>query len=563
MTETFRQDTVFLLREYILQTYQTLENLMAIYPRLLFMNIGRQIFYVQIPEGAEDEFMRLRTEVSFLAPPTLYGLNAIEALIETNILMFHEYPFGELRGSNIIIGFVDTGIEYTNPFFQNADNTTRIVRIWDQTIPGNPPPGFTYGSLYTAENINNALRSENPYEIVPERDEVGHGTFLAGVAAGDDKTGANLYRGGAPDAMIAMVKLRPAEVHVKNYYFLDEATIAYQDNDFIAGITYLLQAAIELERPLVICIGIGNNTGAHDGTTIVERYLNSLTVVQSVIMVVAAGNEANSGHHFSGVIATGQRQDVEINVAEGERGFYLNIWASKSDLLAVALRSPIGQVIEKVPLIPNQSRTYNFSLERTVITVTYNYPDVQTGAENIIIRFQNPTPGLWIVSVFGEEVIQGAYNMWLPRSGFVVEGTRFLRSDTLITLGIPSTGESVITIGAYDFIDQSVYVGSGRGPRPDGQMKPELIAPGVNIEGPRVGGGLTSYVGTSSAAAVTAAAAALLMQWALIEGNLRQMNTRIARGIFIRGTVKRRGVEYPNPAEGYGRLDLRSTIANI
>jgi len=552
-----------IVRNYILQSYQTIDFFRRTYPNLLFESIARQIFNVEVPQGSEPEIERLRGQANLLEVPTLYGLNAREALIDANILMFHDYPFGELRGNNIIIGFVDTGIDYTHKVFQNADNTTRIVRIWDQTLPGNPPPGYLYGSQYTEEDLNRAIQSGNPYEIVPTRDDIGHGTFLAGVAAGDDKTGNNEYRGGAPDALIAMVKLRPATDNLKAYYLVREEAIAYQENDFIAGISYLLQIALELQKPLVICVGMGNNTGAHDGTAIVERYLNSLSVTEKLVILVAAGNEANSGHHFSGKIATGEIQNVEMNVSEGEKGFFLNVWGTQSDRLAVSMRSPVGQVIEKVPLVPERARTYKFSLEQTVITVIYNYPEPQTGGENIIIRFENPTPGLWALSIYGEEIIQGFYNMWLPRSGFIGEETRFLRSDALVTVGIPGTGENMITIGAYDYIDQSVYVGSGRGPAADNQMKPEIIAPGVNIEGPRVGGGYTTFVGTSSAAAVTASAAALLMQWAVVKGNLQQMNTRVARGILIRGAARRRGAVYPNPAEGYGRLDLRGSITSI
>ncbi|MDF2613675.1 MAG: family peptidase [Clostridia bacterium] len=550
-------------RDYILQSFQSIDFYNANYPNLLIEEIAHQIFHVEVPQGAEAEVQNLERQANLLAVPSLYGLNAREALIDANILLFHDYPFGELRGNNIIIGFVDTGIDYTNKIFQNADNTTRIARIWDQTLQGNPPRGFSYGAQYTQEEINRALQSENPYEIVPTRDEIGHGTFLAGVAAGDDKMGTDEYRGGAPDAIIAMVKMRPAKAYLKAYFLIRETVTAYQENDFIAGINYLLQVALELRRPLVICVGVGNNNGAHDGTTVAERYLNSLSTIENLAILVAAGNEANSGHHFAGNIATGQSQDVELNVAEGEIGFYINIWASKSDRIALAMRSPIGQVIERVPLISNEIRTYNFSLEQTLITVIYDYPEAQTGAENIIIRFENPTPGLWTLSIYGEEMIQGIYNMWLPRNDFIADETRFLRSDVLITVGIPSTGENMITVGAYDYIDQSVYVGSGRGPRADGQIKPELIAPGVNIEGPRLGGGYTTFVGTSVAAAIAASAVALLMQWAVIEGNLSQMNTRIARGILIRGAARRRGAEYPNPAEGYGRLDLRSSIASI
>lgn len=558
-----RQSQDFILGNYLLQTFQVIESLRALYPDLVFEEIADQIINVVVPEGSTSYLDMLNNETNILSIPTLYGLNAREALIDANILPFHDYPFGELRGRGIVIGFIDTGIDYTHVVFKNEDNTSRILRIWDQTIEGNPPTGYSYGTEYTKEQLDEALRAENPYEVVPTRDEIGHGTFLAGIAAGDDKTQGNMYIGGAPDAGIVMVKLRPAKAYLRQYYIIDEATIAYQENDFIAGVSYLLQIALELRRPLVICVGIGNNNGAHDGTTIAERYMNSLTTAQDLVMVVAGGNEANSGHHFSGRITTGAQQNIEINVADGESGFIVSLWAVRGDILAVSMRSPIGQVIAKVPVIPNETTVYSFNLEQTTLSVTYNYPNPQTGSQNILMRFERPTPGLWSITVYGEDIVEGNYNLWLPRNGFILEGTRFLRSDSLVTVSIPSTGEYMITLGAYDYIDQSIYVGSGRGFAADNQVKPEIIAPGVNIEGPQPGGGYTTYVGTSAAAAITASAIALLMQWAILEGNLKEMNTRIARGILIRGATRRIGVVYPNPAEGYGRLDLRNAIARI
>lgn len=564
MTDQLRQDMSFIIRDYILQSLLPIEYFRVVYPNLLFEGIASDIIHLEVPIGAENEFVRLRDVGYFLVIPALYGLYAREALVSSNILMFHDYPFGPLRGTNVIIGFVDTGIDYTNSLFRNADGTTRIVRIWDQTIPGNPPIGYTYGSAYTEQMLNNALFSEDPYAVVPTRDDVGHGTFLAGVAAGDDKGAVDGYRGGAPNALIAMVKLKPSKIYLNRYYLIRDDDIAYQENDVIAGISYLLQIALELQRPLVICMGIGDNMGAHDGSTIVERYLNTLSIFKDLVIVVAAGNEANSGHHFSGVIAVGERQDIEINVSPLEiRGFIAYLWARVSDKLSVAIRSPIGQVIERVPIIPNETTVYTFGLERTQISITYNYPDAETGMENVIIRFQNPAPGLWMISVFGDMVVNGNYNIWLQRNDFIIETTQFLRAETLTTVAIPSTSEYVITVGAYDFVDQSIYVGSGRGPTSDNKVKPELIAPGVNIIGPQVGGGYTTYTGTSVAAAITASAAVLLMQWAVINGNLQDMNTRIARGIFIRGASRRRGIDYPNPIEGYGRLDLRNSIDSI
>ncbi len=564
MAFSFRQLAQIIIRDYILQSLLPIENFRASYPALVFEYIASNLILVEVPTGAEGEIERLRNAGFSLSIPSLYGLYAAAALTASNVLMFHNYPFGPLRGDGILIGFVDTGIDYTNNVFRNIDGTTRIARIWDQTIQGNPPPMYNYGSVYTADNLNAALASENPYEVVPTRDEIGHGTFLAGLAAGDDKTIPNEFTGGAPDALIAMVKLRPAKLYLNRYYLIRDTDVAYQDNDMIAGINYLLQIALELQRPLVICIGIGNNDGAHNGTTIAERYLNGISILRNVIVVVAAGNEANSGHHFSDTIGFGQRQEIEINVsAEEQRGFFAFLWADLSDKLAVSVRSPIGQVIDRVPIIPNETTSYTFGLERSIITVTYNYPERQTGAENIIVIFENPTPGLWTIVVYGDFIVSGNYNVWIQRNDFTIETTRFLRAETLTTVAIPSTPEYIITVGGYNQADQSIYVGSGRGPKTDGLIKPEIVAPAVNISGPLPGGAYGTYTGTSVAAAITAAAAALLMQWAVVNRNLPDMNTRIARGIFIRGALRRRGIAYPNAVEGYGRLDLRNAIDSI
>jgi len=107
------------------------------------------------------------------------------ALNAAGITAVQNYPGLELKGQEMLIGFLDTGIDYPNAVFQGLDGSTRILGIWDQTIQdGNPPEGFCYGSAYTREDINKALRQEDPFSFVPTRDEDGHGTFTASVAAG-------------------------------------------------------------------------------------------------------------------------------------------------------------------------------------------------------------------------------------------------------------------------------------------------------------------------------------------------------------------------------------------
>lgn len=555
---------IYLLNNFQVERSFSIDQLRGQYPNLIINDIGLNIYTVEVPQGAETEFNTFTNQIQFVSRPRLYGLNAEPAIEASNIALFHSSAYGELRGQNIIIGFIDTGIQYTNTFFKNANNTTRILGIWDQSIDsGTPPNEFTYGTFYSQENINAALQAENPYTVVPSRDENGHGTYLAGVAAGNEQGVTGGYEGGAPDADLLVVKLRPTPDQLRQYYLIEPEATAYAENDVIAGISFLIQEAIRQRKPLVICIGVGTNYGAHNGSTILERYLETLTLEQNTIMVIAAGNEANLGHHYEGRITEGNVQDIEVNVADNSTGFSIYLWAAIPDKLTVSVKSPLGQVIDKVPLISNRAQTYRFNLEQTVLTVTYFYPDPETGGEKIEIRFQAPTSGLWTVTVHGDTVIDGNFHMWLPRQGFVREGTRFLRAVPDTTVQVPNTSQNTLTVGAYDYVDGSIYIGSGRGPTTAGIIKPELLAPGVNVQGPNLSGGTTTYVGTSTAAAITASAAAILMEWAISRGNLPQMNTRIARVILMRGAVRQQNVTYPNNIEGYGRLDLRASIASI
>lgn len=556
-------NNIYILVSYSLGNLEGVEFFRRLYPNLIFTRITPGLYTVQVPAGNEDEFNRLRQDISFILEPTVYGLNASDAFEASNISVFHDYPYGELRGNGVLIGFVDTGIAYQNPLFQNADGTTRIISIWDQTIQGNPPEPFNYGSVYSEADINEALRSTDPFSIVPSRDENGHGTFIAGVAAGNDQTDEASFKGGAPDASIIMVKLREASAEKKEYYLIEEGVPAYQSNDILTGINYLLELALTRNQPLIICVGIGNNYGAHNGTDVLEGFMLGISAASNVITVIAAGNEANSGHHYSGAVTREISEDIEINVGEDERGFFLYLWTSVDNLLTISVKSPLGQVIDKIPVKTEEVQNFRFNLENSTLSVRYLYPDPLSGSEEISIRLVTPTPGIWTLTVYGETVADGQFHIWLPRRGFIKDTTRFLRPDPDTTVQIPGTEQYTIVVGAYDYIDDSIYVASGRGPTTDGVIKPDLIAPGVNVQGPTPAGGFTTYVGTSTAAAVTAAACALLMQWAVINNNLSLMNTRIARGILIKGARRQRGVTYPNNVEGYGRLDLQNSIAGI
>ncbi|MGL4344406.1 MAG: S8 family peptidase [Cellulosilyticaceae bacterium] len=548
-------------RNYLIENYIDINELRKEFPNIIFRPITPKVIEVDIPEEAQGDIGKLEAGVRGLTLPSLYGLNAQPNLEGTNITFFHNYAFGELRGTGILVGFVDTGIDYTNPLFQYEDQTTRILGLWDQTGPPGADDTMSIGRVYSEEEINQALKSANPLEVVPAVDEIGHGTFLAGVAAGDDRSGQGTYEGGAPDAQLLVVKLRPAKQYLREYYLIEDGAIAYQDNDILAGVRYLIDTARDMNKPLALCIGLGNNWGAHNGTAIMERTLEETTILEKLVVTIAAGNEANQGHHFEGMIKQDETKDVEINIAEAEKGVILQVWANRIDRLAVSLTSPLGYQVPKVPSTNNTVTKVQLPLEKSQVTITYMWPDSATGAGKIEVKIQEPTPGIWQLKVYGDFVVNGDYNIWLPREGFIRPNTRFVSSEAYTTVCIPATSEQSMVVGAYDNKDESIYAASGRGPTTNQMIKPDFIAPGVNVVGPNTKGGLTTYTGTSVSAAITTSASALLLQWAVLEDNLPRINTRIAKTIFIRGAQRRNNVTYPNNIEGYGRLDLKNSLS--
>lgn len=547
--------------EYMVQTDINISRLKEKYPNIIIRTVTPGIYAVGIPNGDETIVKGIREQVGYIVASKLYGLNANEALQASNILTFHDYPFGELRGTGTLIAIVDTGIDYTNNLFRYEDGSTRIVSIWDQTIESNQKNDLGFGTIYTEEQINEALKSSDPYSIVPSRDEIGHGTFLAGVAAGKDRTQTGTYTGAAPEARLIVVKLKQGTDRQKIEQYVPLGTPAYPDGNILLGFSYVVQKSTEIAQPLALLVGIGNNYGNHGGSTIMAGFLETLTIYPGVVVVVAAGNEGNTGHHFYGKIDNGGKLDIEVNITQGEEGVNISLWTVQADQVSISLISPIGQSVERVPLKPYKSETVNFTLQETVVTVIYDYPNINTGGQNVIINIEAPITGIWTISVYGDYIINGNFNVWLPRDGFIKSATRFSQPNSNITLSSPATGDETIVVGGYDYIDGSVYAASGRGPTTKGIIKPDLIAPAVNVDGPSLAGGLTTYIGTSTAAAITAGAVALLLEWGIVKKNLPTMNTRIARVMLIRGANRKRGVEYPNPIEGYGKLDLKNSLA--
>ncbi len=495
--------------------------------------------------------------------PFLLGLMESTALDESGITTVQNQPYLSLRGNGVIIGIVDTGIDYRNPAFIYEDGSSKILSIWDQTIKSAPPEGFCYGSEYTNDDINNALNSENPLNIVPSTDEIGHGTNIASAAAGR-RLDNGAFIGAAPDAQLVVVKLKQAKNNIRQEKFIPDSANCYESSDIMIGIDYIVKKAEEFNMPVSIIIGMGSNEGSHTGNSLFERYISSIAIRNGIYVSCAVGNEADKGHHASIQLAADNYEaELEIRVDENENGFPLYMWSYISDKISVSITSPLGEVIERVYPSLSFFREYNLVLGSTRVSISYFMPIYPTSDQLTLISFDKPTPGIWKIKVYGDIVILGDVQAWLPISDFIKEGTEFLTPDAASTATVPSTASIIGPVGAYNQRDGSIYVPSGRGPTRFNNVRPYYVAPGVRVEAYSKNS-VNYFTGTSAAAAITGGAAALLLEWGIVRGNNTAMNSVTIVSYLIRGANRSIGsIEYPNNIWGYGVVDLYKSIQSI
>lgn len=520
---------------------------------------------------------------SYYTVPGLFSLLDSSSMEASGILTTFAAPALGNRGRGTLIGIVDTGIDYTNPLFRYSDGSTRIVGLWDQSIPAGAdavPPGVpayyelsgaSYGTEFTREQINEALASDAPLDLVPSTDTNGHGTFLAGIAAGTSLPEQD-FTGAAPECELVVVKLKQAKRYLRDFYLVSQEADAYQENDIMMGIKYLRVAAFRLSRPLIILIALGSNLGSHEGTSPLSGVVQDASRFLGRAAVIAAGNETGRAHHYFGTIPAGQEwDDVEIRVGpeESGRGFALELWASTADTYSVGFISPSGETISRIPIIARNETSIPFLLEPTVITVNYQLIETGAGKQLIFMRFKNPVAGIWKVRVYNTQYFTGEFHMWLPSEGLISDETVFLRPTPDTTITLPGNTAAPITVGAYNHLNNSIYIHSSRGFTPSGIVKPELAAPGVNVMGPslgRRGNGsvpMTTRSGTSVAAAHVAGAVASLYSWGIVEGNQITMSQASVKSYLIRGAKRNPALRYPNEEWGYGALDLYETFRRI
>ena len=496
--------------------------------------------------------------------PKLYGLmQAGEQVFDASPLAAMgniriQNPPLALQGSGVIMGFVDTGINYREDAFRRDDGSTRILSIWDQTIQtGEPPEGFLYGTEYRREDIDRALAASEPESVVPSTDSKGHGTKMASAAAGSLLNQGLTFRGAAPLADIAVVKLKEAKAYLREYYLIDDSAVAYQENDIMEAVKYLQQMAVAFSRPVVIVIGLGTNMGSHDGTSALDTYLNIVAGRRSRAVVVGGGNEGDKEHHYENFMPS----NVEIRVAGQMKGFCAEIWGSLPDVYSVSIRSPGGEVSPVIDFRNGMDRNISFIFERTRIRVGIALVEKDSGDPLIFLRFQDPTPGIWTVSLTASVRKQsgdGRYHMWLPIEAFLEDSVTFLQPSPDVTLTEPANASEVITISTYDSYTDSWYAPSGRGFTRNGSIKPDLAAPGVGVHT-----ALGETDGSCMAAALSAGCVAQFLEWAVVEGNAFAVDSRGTKSFLIQGADRSGNIRYPDRQWGYGRININGTFETL
>ena len=580
--------------DFIVKYMQNVQDTMELFPGTSFQAINEifGVLYVPLESMGELEV----TGTSYNSIPKCYTYMDMEAAGASGITRLHDHPYLKLRGKGTAVAVIDSGIDYQNDVFQNAGGS-RIAYLWDQSLEdeagmdeeqdqsvwklesengdvGNlleevgdiedaddiEDTEVPYGKLFRKKDIDRALKSKNPFSIVPSRDTNGHGTALAGIAAGNIVPGEN-FTGAAPEATLIIIKVKPAKQYLRNFYLYPPDAEVFQENDVMMAIAFAISWAKKLEMPLSICLGIGSSQGAHLGTNALSQYVDYVANFSQVSVSVAAGNEGNTRNHSTGSFSQGREQIVtELRVAEREQGFTIEFWGEPPEIYGLSIQSPTGEILEVSSSIGSRTQELSFVFVETKVYVNYILIERQTGYSLVYIRFFHPASGIWKIFTQGKNRQNVQFHMWLPVEGLISQDTYFLEPSPYTTVTAPGDARNSITATAYQHRDGSIYIAAGRGYTPDGMVTPHLAAPGVSVKVPLVRGGFGNRSGTSISAAQMSGIAALLFEWAIIRDNQPFFTGSSVKYYLQRGARREENIQYPNPEWGYGKVDLYHTF---
>ena len=447
-----------------------------------------------------------------------------------------EFRIGSYSGKKVLVGIIDTGIDYTNPEFLTADGRTRIVYLWDQSQEGQPPKGFNSGAEYTRERINTALLSSSPFSVVPRTDYSGHGTAVAGIAAGN-------RIGAAYQAEIIAVKVGNAN---------SEGVRTVQ---LMKGLRYVIDRARELKMPVAINISFGMNEGSHRGDSLFESYLTAVSSEWKTSIIIPTGNEGGAGHHYEGQLQNGETLDIGFFTAAAIQGFYLSIWKNYTDLISAELFLPDGK---STGVIYRYVTNSNVLINGLSVTSIYGQPSQRSVFQEIFYDIR-PAGGmipsaLWTLRIRAENIVNGHLDIWLPTVEQVTAATYFVDSSEKLTMTIPSTAARIIRAAGYNAGTGAFAAFSGRGAEFPEYIYPDVAAPAVNVSAPSLGGGIDSFTGTSFAAPLVTGISAQLMEWGIVCGNSPFMYGEKLKAELRLIAERSSDGKYPNIIYGYGTL---------
>ena len=525
-------------------------------PGLIFQKINAIYGVVYAPLTEIDALNISTYSYSFI--PKCYTHMDFGSLSASGITRLQEHPYLQLKGQGTAIAIVDSGIDYRNPLFQN-EMGSRILCIWDQTLEGDGTE-VPYGRVFWKNDIDRALASENPLEIVPSTDTNGHGTRMAAVAAGNYFPEEN-FSGAAPEAMLIVVKVKQAKKYLREFYLFPSEEELFQENDIMMGVDFAVRTANDRKLPLSVCLGIGSSQGAHIGRNPLSIYVDYASQFSRISVSIAAGNEGAARHHYAGRLTHRENQaSAELRVGNKEPGFTLEFWGEPPEIYNLSLQSPTGEILDISASLGDVTQELSFIFVETRVEVNYVSIERQTGYTLAYFRFIQPAAGIWRIFVQGRDGQNVEFHMWLPVQGLISEETYFLEPSPYNTVTAPGDSLESITVTAYQYRDNSLYVQASRGFMPDGNVVPQVATPGVQIRVPQLNGlyGLAS--GTSLSAAQTAGAAALLFEWAVVRGNQPYFTGSSVKNYITRGAKREDRLTYPNRDWGFGRMDLYHTF---
>lgn len=509
---------------------------------------------ITLPES-KIAYLAAQPEVEFIEKPKrlFFSVNQGRAASCMNVL---QTPAFNLNGEGIIVAVIDSGVDYTHPDFRNPNGSTRILNIWDQTLPGNPPKGYKIGTEFDQAQINAALNpeaeGERSAQAVPSRDLSGHGTQVLGIAAGNGRASNGRYRGVAYASDIIVVKLG-----------LARPNSFPRTTELMQALDYVIRKSIEYQKPVAINLSFGTVYGSHDGSGLLETYIDDISNLWKSTISVGTGNEGSTGGHTSGILKNNVPVEIQLGIVNNELSINLQIWKSYVDEFEITIVHPSGQVVGPLQEVLGPQR---YTAGETELLVYYGEPSPYSTSQEIYIDFiprdTYIDSGIWRLIFTPKRIVEGRYDVWLPASAAVGIGTRFYQPTVETTLTIPSTARKVIAVGAYDSRLLTYAPFSGRGyNRDSSQVKPDVSAPGVDITTATPGGGYTTVSGTSFATPFVTGAAAMLMQWGIVMGNDPYLYGEKVKAYLIRG-ARPLNVErvYPNPTLGYGTLCVKDSF---